>query len=366
MKKKVIHYLPGLVNGGIEAMLLNYYGKLNDEFAFDIIVHKDSEPNCKKKFENLGSKIFQICSWMKNPFKNFYQVYRICKNEKPDIFHSHHNLNNFIPCFAAMMAGVKVRISHSHLYMPTKSMKQKFYSFLSRLFSTNYAACGIAAAIFSTNSKIYEKNKVQIIDNAINLEKFKYNAEIRNKIRKQYHWENSHVYGNVGRYADQKNQLFLVDIFKEIAKWDKNAKFVIIGGDGPQYLPVLEKVSQLSIKNDVLILKNIDNVNEFYQAMDVLLLPSFYEGLAVAEIEAQISHLSCVVSDTITQEFESDTVYFASSTSDTRPWMKQIKKLKKIDRSQKVDNNIIKKYDINQAAITLKNYYLDLIEGSKK
>ena len=47
---------------------------------------------------------------------------------------------------------------------------------------------------------------------------------------------------------------------------------------------------------------NVNNVNEMYQAMDVFLLPSLFEGLPVVGIEAQASGLKCVMSDTITNE----------------------------------------------------------------
>jgi len=362
MKKKVIHYLPNLINGGIEAMLLNYYEHMNGEFQFDIVVHKEPMQNCQKKFEKLGSKVYKITSWMENPIKNGWELYKILKKEKPDIFHTHHNLNNFIPCFVAFVAGVKVRISHNHLYVKKKNLKQKFYSFLSNLFATDNAACGIGAAITLRGEKAYQKGNVKIIHNAIDISKFLYHEEVRNKIRKQYHLENNIVYGNVGRFTKQKNQLFLLDIYKEISMQDEMARFFIIGGDGPDYETITKKIVELNLQEKIILLKDITNVFEYYQAMDLFLLPSLYEGLAVSVIEAQISGLSCVVSDTVTKEFSSDTIYYVPSIDNVSLWVNKIMEIKPYKRKKKIEKVLLNQYDINVAYKDLEDFYNKLIE----
>ena len=361
--KKIVHYIPALVNGGIESMLLNYYEKMNNEFEFIIVVHGNIEENCKKKFEKLGSKIYNIPHWNNNIFKHNIELYKILKKEKPNIFHSHHGIYNFLPCLIALFANVKIRISHCHAYFPKKNKKEKIFSNLSSLFATNNAACGIEAAKYLTSSDKVKKGKVKIIYNAVDLEKFKYNENIRNKIRKELKWENNYVYGNVGRFSLQKNQLFLIDIYEEIFKYDKNARFLIIGGDGEEYINVLDKLKKSSIRKYCIVLKNISNVNDYYSVMDCLILPSLFEGFAVTVVESQASNLPCILSPTITKELKSPFIFYSRTLENIKDWIEAVKKIKSVNRN---DNTIdLCEFNINKSYIKLKNYYDELIRKYK-
>lgn len=359
--KKVVHYIPALVNGGIETMLLNYYSKLNNDFKFIIVVHGQIEENCKNNFKKLGAKIYKIPHWNESLSKHNRELYKILKKEKPDIFHSHHNIYNFLPCFIAHIARIKIRISHCHNYFPMKSFKEKIFCKLSYLFSTNSAACGLGAGEFLTDKKKMERNKVKILYNAIDIEKFKYNEEIRNKIRKDLKWEDKKIYINVGRYCEQKNQLFLIDIFEKIYESNNNSRFLILGGSGDKYEEVLKKVNTSSINKCCILLENVKNVNDYYSVADCLILPSLYEGFAVSVVEAQASNLPCILSPMITKEFESPIIYFSSSLTNVDNWISVVKKVKNINRNKnKID---LQKFDISVAFQDLKEYYDNLLGG---
>lgn len=360
-KIKVVHYLPNLVNGGIERMLLNYYQELKDLFEFVVVIHENPVDSCVQEFKKMNIKIYQIEHWIRNPIKNFKELRKILKDEKPDIFHTHHNLNNFIPCFVALIAGTKIRISHCHAYFPKKTYKQKFYSILTRLFATDLAACGIKAAEFMTNPRIVKKNKVKIIYNAIDLEKFKYSEQNRKYIRQKHGWKkNEKVYGNIGRFSLQKNQFFLIEIYEEILKIDQNAKFVIIGGNGPLYTQILEKVEKSIINEKTVILRDIKNVNEYYSAMDFFLLPSLFEGFAVGLVEAQASNLPCIISDQVSQEFKTNKMIFLP-LSDKEKWVSTCITQDLVDRNVPISQELVNKFDIRYSYSVLKEYYQNLI-----
>lgn len=361
--KKIVHYIPALVNGGIESMLLNYYNKLNDKYKFIIIVHGDIEKSCRKKFESLGAVIYYIPHWTKNFFKHNKELYRILKNEKPSIFHTHHGIYNFLPCMIAMFSKIKIRISHCHAYFPKVNKKDKIFSLFSYFFATNYAACGKGAAEYLVSFCKNKKNNVKIIYNSIELDKFKYNETVRNKIRKKLNWENNYIYGNVGRFSLQKNQLFLIDIYEKIFQSNNNSRFIIIGGDGEEYSMILNKLNNSLIRDYCLVLKNISNVNEYYSVMDCLLLPSLFEGFAVTVIEAQASNLPCVLSPTITKEFLSTNIYYSKSLNNINDWLNIIKKIKFKDR-KKVDKTL-DIFNINKSCLELNIYYSNLIGGKK-
>ena len=74
-----------------------------------------------------------------------------------------------------------------------------------------------------------DENDYVLIPNAIDVERFIYNPEIRNKIRKENNLENKHVVGHVGRFMAQKNHTFLMDVFAEVLKIDSQAHLVLLG-----------------------------------------------------------------------------------------------------------------------------------------
>ena len=361
-KKKVVHYISNLINGGVEAMLLNYYDEIKDEFDFVVVIHENPAQTCVQKFEQSGIKIYQIEHWIRNPIQNFKQLYHILKKEEPDIFHTHHGVNNFIPCFAAKVAGVKVRIGHCHNYLPKKTLKQKMYSFLTRMLATDLAACGLGAGEYLTSKKMVQKGKVQIIYNAINLEKFQYHEDEREKIRRVNAWKKDEtVYGNIGRFAHQKNQLFLIDVFEKIAEYDKKAKFVIIGGQGDLYSKIMNRIESSSIKEKIKVYKDLKETAAYYSAMDVFLLPSFFEGFAVVLIEAQAANLPCLLSDKITREYSSENVIYLPIVS-AEEWAKKAIMLKNSYRDTVIRRELLEKFDISSSAQLMRKYYNQLIE----
>lgn len=116
--------------------------------------------------------------------------------------------------------------------------------------------------------------------------------------------ENSWVIGHVGRFATQKNHVFLSDIAAEVAKRDPRMYLLLIG-DGPLRASIQERVNRLGISPHVRFLGNRDDVPRLMtSAMDVFLLPSLYEGLPIVAIEAQAAGLPCLLADTIAEEIQ--------------------------------------------------------------
>ena len=141
----------------------------------------------------------------------------------------------------------------------------------------------------------------------INVENFSYNKELRAGIRKELNLENNLVIGHIGRFCYQKNQLFLIDIFKQLKKQNPKSKLLFIGsyvGDSTDMDSVKAKVLELNLQDEVIFLGIRHDVPNLVQAMDCFLLPSRFEGLCIVGIEAQASGLSCFFSDAITRELE--------------------------------------------------------------
>ena len=115
--------------------------------------------------------------------------------------------------------------------------------------------------------------------------------------------------------------MYLVDIFSEIRKIHKDSVLWLVG-DGELRPQIVEKIKQLGLINSVKIFGMVDNTGELYQAMDVMVMPSLFEGLPMTGVEAQACGLPCVFSDTITREVDVMGSPFLSLEESKAEWAK--------------------------------------------
>ena len=231
-----------------------------------------------------------------NCHKNLYivkdegiQTFKEIINQvKPDVIHI--NIYNAISLIYAKIAKkyCKKVIVHSHSegFENDKLKIKLLLNNISRLIlgskDFDYIACSSNSAEFC----FPKKTEFKILKNGIDINKFDYNENIRSEYRKNLKLENSFVIGNIGRFAEQKNQLFLIDVLKKIIDEKENAKLLLIG-DGENREQILRKIDDLKINNNVVILSNRNDIHCLLQAIDVFVLPSLFEGLPVVAIEAQ-------------------------------------------------------------------------------
>ena len=145
------------------------------------------------------------------------------------------------------------------------------------------------------------------------------------------------VIGNVGRFHFQKNHPFIINVFNEISKKDENARLILVG-IGEDEEKIKEMVAELKLKDKVLFLGQVNNVNEIMQAMDVLLFPSKFEGLSVTLVEAQASGIPIVCSKNCSSDSKmSDNFYQLSLEESYDNWADFILK---VDKENKNNENI--------------------------
>ncbi|MFR1316468.1 MAG: glycosyltransferase [Clostridium perfringens] len=236
-----------------------------------------------------------------------------------------------------------------------KTIRNKILCFNLKKNVDIFFACSKAAGKFLYGKKAFYENRVFVINNAIEIDKFKYNENIRNKVRKELNLEDKFVIGNIGRFAKQKNHKFLIDIFYEVKKKKENA-FLLLIGEGDLRESIEKKLEKLNLRNSVLFLSSRKDVNEILQGMDVFVLPSLYEGLPVSVIEAQTSGLPCIISNKVTDEVNIIDCKFLSITN-AKVWCKYI--LKSEDHLRVDTNESITKagYDIKYEALKIQNIY---------
>ena len=352
-------------SGGVESVVMNYYRNIDkNKVQFDFIVDEDSKNIPKEEIENMGGKIILV-----PPYKNILSYMNILKNilrkGNYKIVHSHLNTLSVVPLYAAKMANVSVRIAHSHSTSNKKEWKKNILKNILKPFSkvnaTHYFCCSEHAGRWLFGNKTYDDDKVKLINNAIDIDKFIYNEEIRDKIRKEIKVENKLVIGHVGRFVEQKNHTGLIDIFNEIYKINPDS-VLLLAGDGPLLGDIRDKVNSLNLTDDVKFLGVRKDINNIMQGIDVFLLPSLYEGLPVVGVEAQASGSLCILSSNMTKETKViETTKFLHISDEPKEWAKYIleeyKNFKRKDTKQEIINS---NFEIKSEAKKLQNDYLEL------
>ena len=348
-------------NGGVEAVVMNYYRHIDREkVQFDFIVDEDSTVIPKDEIESLGGRVFIVPPYQKLN-KYIPALIKLFKENQYKIVHSHINTLSVFPLFAAKRAGITVRIAHNHSTAAKGETKKNILKYMLRpfakVYATHYAACSTYAAEWLFGKKTVEQGKVTIFNNAIDLDKFKFDENVRNEVRKELGIEDKFVIGHVGRFCYQKNQEFLIDVFAEVYKQNPNAVLLLIG-EGEDKKNIEQKVNDIKLKN-VMFLGNRNDVYRIYNAMDVFILPSRYEGLPVVGVEAQANGLPCLLSDKMTRETKmTENAEFLSIDDGVQKWADSILNKINLPRNKNGYKNLIENgFSINDRAYKLMELY---------
>lgn len=358
---RVLQVVNIMDRAGLETMLMNYYRQMDRiKLQFDFLTHRDTPGAYEKEIEEMGGKVYRAprlypqnypayISFMSNFFN---------KHKEYKIVHSHIDTMSAFPLYVAKKVGIPNRIGHSHSSKLDHDFKYpiKYIAKLMMPYEANwYCACSKRAAAF-----MYPKKKVKIIHNAIDLTQFQYDEDKRKLVRCRLKLEGKFVIGHIGRFYYVKNQSFLLDIVNEIKKRDNNVRLLLIGKGEDETL-LRKKVKEMNLDENVIFLIDRADVNDLYQAMDVFVMPSIFEGLPVVGVEAQANGLSCLFSDTISNEvILTDQAEMMSLSQRPSVWADKIVNMKR-DKSINVQNQLAEAgYDIRIEAQKLMDWYIQL------
>ena len=228
---------------------------------------------------------------------------------------------------------------------------------------THGLACGDAAGRW-----MFGKRKFTVINNGVDTELYAFDETKRNAIRIDKGWTDCKVIGHVGGFVETKNQRFIVEVFRELHKRDNTYRLLLIG-DGHMRQEVEEKVKECGLQDVVCMTGNINNVYDYLNAMDLILMPSLFEGLPLTLVEQQANGLRCVVSDAITTEADkTGNMTFLPLTMDAAGWAESIKSIDVDNTEQRKarSHEAIERirecgYSIQEEARKLKDYYIKAI-----
>lgn len=362
---RIAHIMGKMVSGGVESVVMNYYRNIDkDKIQFDFIVDEDSTYIPIDEIKHMGGRVILVPPYQ-NTFAYLDRLKKIFKENGYKIVHSHLNALSVFPLYAARVSKVPIRIAHSHSTSNKKEWKKNIMKNILRPFSkvnaTHYFCCSELAGRWLFGDKAYDDGNVKLINNAIDVDKFIYNEEIRIKIREELKVEDKLVIGHVGRFVEQKNHVGLIDIFNEIYKINPNS-VLLLAGEGPLLADIRDKVNSLNLTDAVKFLGVRSDINNIMQCIDVFLLPSLYEGLPVVGVEAQASGSLCILSSNMTKETKViETTKFLNISDEPKEWAKYIleeyKKFKRKDTKQEIINS---NFEIKSEAKKLQNDYIEL------
>lgn len=358
MKKMI--WIMGTLNpcNGITSYAMNYYRELRNDFLIDFIIHDSLENSQKYEYYNeimnSRSKIYFLGqASLKNVLKLKPKIRKIYEENKYDAIHCHLTNLCYFYLKEAKRFKISIRIVHSHATQYAEKKFRKFRNYIlvkqGLKYATHYCSCSKSAGRF-----LFKKNKFTVIKNGVDSSKFYVDSELRKSMRKQYNCENKIILGHIGRFSEQKNHKFIIDVFDFCYSSNKNLELFLVG-DGPLYDSIVEYAKTKASFQAIKFLGLQTRINELLNMFDLFILPSLFEGFPVVTVEAQFVGVPIIQSTNITEECIINPNVIALDLN-IDEWAQEILKCKNRNVS-----SAIFQYEITNCSVELKEYYNSII-----
>lgn len=366
---RILHVVSSLnINAGVMSVIMNYYRRIDrTKIQFDFLYMEETNEDHKSEISELGGRVFLV------PYPTFkpkdQKTLRVFFEEHRGEFiavHCHPIWGAEIFAHEAKRSGIKHIIQHSHStkYAETKKseIRNRILVKFIGLFATDYIACSPEAAYLFGKKKVKD-GKVMVLPNAINTDLYAFDRTLRGTIRSEFNCsESTLLIGNIGRLSRPKNQLFVLEIFKEIKDIFPDSKLLIVGEGGLRDL-LEQRISAYELTESVIMTGKRRDIKAILSGLDLFLMPSLFEGSPVSALEARTSGLPCALSDTITKSVEMDGIKFISLELNAATWAKQaIEFYNSRIGFDRCDYSVLSEngFDIVKATEQLQIYYLNL------
>ena len=365
---RVLQIVGRMDRGGIETMIMNLYRHVDREkVQFDFLAHYGREAVYNDEIRAMGGRIYEMPA-LKDENRVYYWRYfayrralRKFFRDHPEyrVIHGHMTNTASIYLPIAKKSGVTCRIAHSHstkgkaglLGIVTNLLQKPVYKH-----STDFFACSEGAKGWLYPKKLIDSGKVRILANAVDGQRFRFDPAVRQKLRQELKLGDRLAVVSVARFRQEKNQIFLVEVLRELVQAGQDVVFVF-AGDGPCEEQVKAKVRQYGLEEYTRFLGMRTDVPDILQGADVFVLPSLFEGMPVTAIEAQAAGLPCLVSEGLTQEMNVlDMVRYLPL--EPAVWAKAITAAAGFDRQDTYEKIVASGYDINTTAPWLQEFYI--------
>ncbi|MCK8100490.1 glycosyltransferase family 1 protein [Bacillus sp. 2CMS4F] len=312
-QQRVLHVLSGMNRGGAETMVMNLYRKMDrSKVQFDFLTYRNDPCAYDEEILSLGGRLFYVPSiGQSNPLTFLKNVRNTIKENGPfSAVHAHTDFQTGFIALAARLAGVQVRVCHSHntSWKTGFNWKDRLQLMVFRrlilAYATELCACGEDAGRFLFGRSNMERKRVHLLPNGIDLDLFSPAGQAADDEKKARGIASDRlIIGHVARFHEVKNHAFLLKLAVHLKK--RGVRFqMVLAGDGPLREQMEEEARTLNLLSDVLFLGTEEHIHELMRTFDVFVMPSLYEGLPVVLVEAQASGLPCIISDTITEKVD--------------------------------------------------------------
>lgn len=365
LKVLVINTVPTIYDG-ITMTMLNYGLNMDrSNLRMDFLAINEVESSIRERIEATGSRLYELkCRSTKKLPLYILKLAALIRKNGYDVVHAHGNSCTLsFEMAAALLGGAKVRCPHSH---NTKCAHDRAHKLLRPVFDlcyTNGFACGEEAGHW-----LYRNKPFVVLNNGTDTDKYRFDAQVREEFREKLHLNGKVAVGHVAHFTYHKNHPFLIESFRKVADVNPDYVLVLIG-DGKFRPQIEEQVKRLGLEEQVIFAGTTTDIPQMLSAMDVMVLPSLYEGLPNVVIEWQTSGLPVLAADTITKECKlTDLVSFLPLNEDT--WAEGILNCDyRIDRETSSKRAIeeIKKagFDIHVQAEKLRELYFEYSKKNK-
>jgi len=365
---KVLHFVTLMNRGGQETFIMNMYRNIDkSNFQFGFLCSGEGNGDYDEEIRRLGGKIYHVNYENSSSKLKHLRNYKKLKKSLSELskeyhivhIHNYHAFDISRDAKAALASGFKKVIVHSHNTSVDGHLKlhQLFRNVISKL-KVKRLACSEEAGRW-----MYNNNDFVVINNGIPVKIFTYDINARNKIREELGIQDKFIVGHVGRFFPQKNHNWIVRVFSEYCKKNRDAILLLVG-NGEMFNEIKKLTEELGITEKVLFLGVREDTAALYSAMDVFFMPSLFEGFPLVGVEAQSSGLPCLFSDSLTKKLDlTSNVYRCSLNKTEKEWASELERIENIVKTTKRESQseLIKKkgFDTEENVLKLQNIYLE-------
>lgn len=299
--------------GGIENQLMHLLRNADPEkFQIDFTTTMDA-PFYQNEIEALGGRCIRIPNTDGRHFLRYCRaLYRVMKDGGYDVVHSHELFHSGMVLRTAKRAGVPCRFVHAHNWSDgdgsgRQRWIRKWYNAVMRRwivrYATEFCACSTLAGEYLYGKQITQQANYHLIFNSVDTAKFLDHYD-RRELGEfcDDGWVNVM---QVGRFTPIKNQLFTVQIVRELQRRGDHIRILCVGNNGNAYeQQVRAAIAEYGLQEQMLLLGVRKDVDVLARKANAFLLPSLYEGMPLVMIEAQAAGLPCVTADTYSREVD--------------------------------------------------------------
>ena len=354
--KRLLCILSGMNAGGAETFLMKIYRRIDrTKYQMDFCINMSEKCFYEDEILSLGGKIYRIpakSASLRDFEKQLYNV--VNANGYKYVLRVSSNALGFMDLKIAHKAGAEICAVRSSNSSDGGSYKSKIAHRLGRALYGKYVNVKIApsdlAAVYTFGKKAYESGAVNILHNAIDIDQYGFNADMRCRIRSEFGLsDDTTIIGHVGRFMTQKNHAFLLEVFSEYLKINGKSILMLVGG-GELESAIKQKASELGVSDKIIFTGVRSDVPALLSAMDAFVFPSLYEGMPNTVIEAQATGLPCLIADTITREADITGLVHYLPLGDAGTWAHLVAELPQVKRETPLQKFKENGYDIETVA----------------